>query len=125
MYKKLLIVFIGIIVFTIVGITNVNAMTIVLDPGHGGNGAGESVGAYNENKKIYEKDINLKISLYLKNYLERYENINIIMTRTDDSELTVFERAMIARNANADLLVSLHTNDASDRENNISKGSDT
>ena len=117
MKKKLLIATILSIAVMLVGVTNVNAMTIVLDPGHGGNGAGEAVGASNTDvtPAIYEKDINLKIGLYLKEYLEQYQDVNIIMTRTDDSALTIFKRAMIARQNNADLFVSLHTNDGASR----------
>lgn len=109
MTKKLLLTFITII--TIIAMTAQSfAMTIVLDPGHGGNGAGEAVGA--ENGELKERELNLKIGLYLKEFLEKYENVNVLMTRDDDSEMILFRRAIYARDNNADLLVSLHINDA-------------
>ena len=58
-----------------------NKQYICIDTGHGGiDGGGMS---YSE---IYEKDINLKISYYLKNYLENSE-YNIILTRNYDYDL--------------------------------------
>lgn len=48
-----------------------NAMTIVLDPGHGGTDSGAI-----ENG-IYEKDVNLKIANYLKEYLQQYNNVDL------------------------------------------------
>ena len=58
-----------------------NKQYICIDPGHGGiDGGGMS---YSE---IYEKDINLKISYYLKNYLEN-SGYNIILTRYGDYDL--------------------------------------
>lgn len=111
MTKKLLLTIITTI--TIIAITAQSfAMTIVLDPGHGGDGGGEAVGA--ENGELKERELNLKIGLFLKEYLEQYEGVNIIMTRDDDSPITVYNRAMLARKNNADLLVSLHINDAVD-----------
>lgn len=113
MLKKVLLTVVTFIAIVLMS-NQVNAMTIVLDPGHGGNGAGESKGA--SNGELLEKDINLKIGLYLREYLNQYKDVNVIMTRSDDSELTVYRRAMIARANKADLLVSLHTNDSANQE---------
>lgn len=87
--------------------TQVQAMTIVLDPGHGGTDNGSS--GYNG---VIEKDVNLKIGLYLRDYLNEYKDVNVIMTRDNDQYLTVFDRGIIARNNRADLFISLHNNDA-------------
>lgn len=95
-----------IIMFTILTTNVVQAMTIVLDPGHGGKEPGAVNGS------IYEKDVNLKIANYIKEYLQEYENVNVILTHNglSSGELMIFERAMIARNNKADLLISLHIN---------------
>lgn len=53
-------------------------ITIVIDPGHGGRDPGKI--GINDAK---EKDINLSISLKLKDLLEQ-SNINVIMTRSED-----------------------------------------
>ena len=88
--------------------SQVNAVKIVLDAGHGGH----DTGAINESKKIYEKTINLKIEQYLKSYLDEYENTEVILTRNDDTFLEIYDRSMIARNQKADLMISLHLNSA-------------
>lgn len=87
-------------------------MTIVLDAGHGGH----DVGAVSNN--IYEKTINLKVAQYLKQYLEEYEDTEIIMTRNDDTFLEIYDRAMVARNNNANLMISLHFNSATTSSTN-------
>lgn len=86
------------------------AFTIVLDPGHGG----EQPGAQRESKKgtIDEKDLNLKIAEYLKEALEQYKDVDVIMTREDDKKLDLSVRSNIAVSNDADLLVSLHNNAA-------------
>ena len=94
--------------------SQVNAVKIVLDAGHGGH----DTGAINESNKIEEKTINLKIAQYLKYYLEEYENTEIMLTRSDDTFLEIFDRSMIARNQKADLMVSLHLNSTNNASTN-------
>lgn len=103
--KNILIISI-IFLFIIILPSKLNAVTIVLDAGHGGHDSG----AVSNN--IYEKTINLKVTQYLKQYLEEYENVEIIMTRDDDTFLEIYDRSMVARNNNADLMISLHFNSA-------------
>jgi len=90
--KIILITLIAIFLFCIFNINNTNFiatilparnhnLTVVIDPGHGGYDPGK-VGVNN----ILEKDINLSISLYLKEYLELH-NYNVIMTRESDIHL--------------------------------------
>ena len=101
-----------IFLFALCSTNIVQAMTIVLDPGHGGQDPGTVNGS------IYEKDINLKIAKYLKEYLEEYEGVEVILTHNglSSGELTIFERAIIARNKKADLLVSIHINSSETSE---------
>lgn len=86
-----------------------NAISIVLDAGHGGHDSGAVA------KSIYEKTINLKVTQYLKEYLREYKDVNIILTRNNDTFLEVFDRSMIARNKKADLMISLHFNSATNK----------
>ena len=89
----------------------VKTMKIVIDPGHGGH----ETGAINYNDGIMEKDINLKTARYLKEYLENYYGVEIIMTHDgldNNTEMSVLDRGMVARNNNADLLLCLHFNAA-------------
>ena len=98
-----------------------NKQYICIDPGHGGiDGGGMS---YSE---IYEKDINLKISYYLKNYLEN-SGYNIILTRYGDYDLAsnntknrksedIKKRVEIINQENILLYISIHCNIYSDNK---------
>lgn len=91
---------------------------IVIDAGHGGMDGGAV-----SKSGISEKDINLKIAFYLKNYLEK-NGAKVIMTRSNDRSLHTNEkvsvkskkrsdllaRRNIANNADADILISIHLN---------------
>jgi N-acetylmuramoyl-L-alanine amidase len=85
--------------------------TIVLDPGHGGRdpgAVGRSIGAR-------EKDINLSVSLMLKEYLEQELGLNVLLTRSDDRFVSLQERTRFANDNKADLFISIHTNASRDR----------
>ena len=56
-------------------------LTVLLDAGHGADDSGK-VGI----NQVFEKDINLEIAKYVKEFLEK-EGINVVMTREDDSPL--------------------------------------
>lgn len=86
----------------------IKAFTIVLDPGHGG----EDSGAINVRANLKESEINYKIATYLASYLNRYQNIEVIITRTSTQNKSLQQRADVAINNNADLLMSLHINSA-------------
>ncbi len=87
---------------------------IVVDAGHGGLDPGTVY------KDIYEKDINLKISLYLEQYLSEY-GASVILTRNSDDDLsngvtnhrkkTDFDnRIKIINNKYTDMYLSIHLN---------------
>ena len=79
---------------------------ICLDPGHGGSDSG-AVGINN----VLEKNLTLKIATYLKGYLEQYDGVKVVMTRTDDStNPSLYQRAKIAADNNADIFISIHLN---------------
>ena len=89
----------------------VKTMKIVIDPGHGGH----ETGAINYNDGIMEKDITLKTARYLKEYFDDYYGVEIIMTHNgldNNTEMSVLDRGMCARNNKADLLLCLHFNAA-------------
>ena len=92
--------------------------TYVLDAGHGGVDPGTVVG------EIYEKNINLKISKYLKESLE-LKGATVIMTRDGDYDLGTpkatyrkksdFDhRIAIINHSQADYYLSIHLNFLSD-----------
>ncbi|MCM8822577.1 MAG: N-acetylmuramoyl-L-alanine amidase [Candidatus Omnitrophica bacterium] len=82
---------------------------ILIDPGHGGHDNG-AVGNYG----LKEKDVNLDISLRLRNHLAGYfkkgSKVIIKMTREDDRFLSLDERVEIAKKEKADIFFCVHTN---------------
>jgi len=78
---------------------------IVIDPGHGGS----EDGAKGPNG-FKEKDITLKISRYLKSYIENKIGIKVFMTRNSDRNISLEQRASIANNHKADMFISVHCN---------------
>ena len=77
--------------------------TVVVDAGHGGSDPGAVFGGINE------KDLNLDIAIRLQKLLIN-EGITVIMTRTNDKYVSLYDRARIANNVNADLFISVHNN---------------
>ncbi|MBQ9245317.1 N-acetylmuramoyl-L-alanine amidase [bacterium] len=81
-----------------------NGLTIFIDAGHGGNEKG-SVGP----TRVYEKDINLSISKYLTEELKN-SGVNVITSRTDDTQVKLYDRVDIAKKNNALISLSIHAN---------------
>lgn len=80
--------------------------TVIIDPGHGGKDPG-TTGL----SKVYEKDLNLAISLKLRNYIQnKYDDVQVIMTRETDEFIELKDRAKIANENEGDLFVSVHCN---------------
>lgn len=80
--------------------------TIVIDPGHGGSDPGATNGSY------LEKDFNLMIALKVENYLLQNYEVNIIMTRSSDTKISLTARTQLANSSNADFFLSIHHNAA-------------
>jgi N-acetylmuramoyl-L-alanine amidase len=78
---------------------------IVLDPGHGGRDTG-TVGPGG----IMEKDLVLGVSKELQKLLQDKLGAQVILTRTDDSYVSLEDRPLIANQQQADLFVSIHAN---------------
>ena len=108
------------ILFSIVFVSKAEAkdegddtFTVVIDPGHGGKDIGAT-----ENS-IKEKDINLKVAKYLESLIKKkLKNTKVVMTRDNDSYLTLQQRADIANKAQGDLFISIHTNSVEKRNKN-------
>ena len=83
-------------------------LTVVVDPGHGGERPG-AVYPNAEGVDIIERDLTLAISLKLRDRLEE-AGYNVVMTRETDIDVDLYERAEIANAVNADLFVSVHCN---------------
>ncbi len=91
---------------------------VVVDPGHGGEDGGAQ-----SRSGLFEKDVNLSVSLYLRDLLEA-AGVPVVMTRTEDKllydrtvdfkgrkkALDLAARLSIARSVPDSLLVSVHMN---------------
>ncbi len=82
---------------------DLTGVTIVVDPGHGGEDPGCMSGS------VCECDINLAVAQKVAAFLKEY-GATVVMTRTEDEYLSLTERAAIANEAEADYFVSLHCN---------------
>lgn len=84
---------------------------VVLDPGHGGYDPGSD--ATHNGHHYVEADINWKIANYTMQELQKYPNIEVHLTRTKENQYVgLIDRVRIAKNYQADLLVSQHINSA-------------
>ncbi|MGI9357036.1 MAG: N-acetylmuramoyl-L-alanine amidase [Rhizobiaceae bacterium] len=85
---------------------------VVLDPGHGGidYGAGGRRG-------VQEKDVTLNFAKQLAAQLQKNSSYQVMMTRDDDSFVSLTERLEFARRVRADLFVSIHADSL--RQRNI------
>ncbi len=84
--------------------------TVFIDPGHGGNDPGNLGVVNNKDKKVFEKDIALEISKKVAKILSNQNDIQVVISRTEDKYLSKEERANMANAQNADVLVSIHLN---------------
>ncbi len=78
---------------------------IVIDPGHGGENLGTE-----SNPNYKEKDILMKTAKALVKELEKYEEFEVYLTREEDVDISLRDRAVFAKKVNADFLFSLHYN---------------
>ena len=90
--------------------------TICIDAGHGGSNEGTKE-TY-DGVLIKEKDINLVIAKKLQWYLEQNDNLNVIMTRTSDTDVSIGGRIDYAKGNNPDYVISVHINSKSQDNTN-------
>jgi N-acetylmuramoyl-L-alanine amidase len=78
-------------------------VTIVLDPGHGG----EDPGAIGRAGSM-EKEVTLQVARRLKAQINAEPNMRTLLTRDGDYFIPLHQRVVKARNVQADLFVSIH-----------------
>lgn len=78
-------------------------VTIMLDPGHGG----EDPGAVGK-RGTYEKNVTLAIARRLKRRIDAEPNMRAVMTRNGDFFVPLHVRVQKARRIQADLFLSIH-----------------
>ncbi|MBO1006009.1 N-acetylmuramoyl-L-alanine amidase, partial [Pseudogracilibacillus auburnensis] len=78
---------------------------IFIDPGHGGNDSGAT------GNGLREKDLTLAISKSIADYLiNNYSNVEVRLSRTNDTFITLEDRAKMANSWKADYFLSAHIN---------------
>lgn len=97
-----ILVFVLFIIFSFPALSKV----VLIDPGHGG----EEIGAVGRlrKKKIYEKDLSLRLAKKIKDELSKHTVA--YLTRSLDRTVTLQERADLADLIKADLFLSIHFN---------------
>lgn len=79
--------------------------TIAVDPGHGGDDPGTQAAG-----GLTEKDLTLAVARRLKATIEGRLGVRVLLTRDEDRNVPLDERAAVANNNKADLFISLHAN---------------
>lgn len=79
-------------------------VVIMIDPGHGGQNTG---GQFNT---LEEKNLTMITAAAMKEELEKYEGVQVYMTREADVDVPLALRAKSAENVGANYLISLHYN---------------
>jgi N-acetylmuramoyl-L-alanine amidase len=82
---------------------------IVIDPGHGGPDPG-AIGAHG----TYEKHVTLAMAKELKQQMEQTGRYKVVLTRDRDVFLRLRDRVAYAREAGADLFISIHADSVGD-----------
>ncbi len=82
--------------------------TVVLDPGHGGKDDGARAHG------LVEKNLSLDVALRVEKILKPF-NFPVIVTRRDDTFISLEERTAVANRLESAIFVSIHFNHAPDR----------
>jgi len=86
--------------------------TVVLDPGHGGsvNLGGSDANHAVSPSGVLEKNMTLEFAQLVQTALSSEADVQVILTRTGDVNLSLAARANVARDSGADLFLSIHFN---------------
>ena len=84
-------------------------MLVALDAGHGKNTAGKR----SPDETFYEYEFNRAIATRIKKHLERC-GVSVLLSAPDDTDVSLSARCRAAKNAKADIFVSIHANASGD-----------
>lgn len=79
-------------------------VVIVIDPGHGGENEGTIENGFQE------KSMTMTTAMAMYEELRQYDNVEVYLTRTEDQDMSLKERAEFAAAVQADFLFSIHYN---------------
>jgi N-acetylmuramoyl-L-alanine amidase len=98
-----------VLAFLICGVIELSAASkkhiIVIDPAHGGQDTGIML-----TDKIAEKDITLAVAQALRKELAKENNLEVILTRDSDKEVSLDDRRKNIAKIKPDFVLSFHTN---------------
>jgi N-acetylmuramoyl-L-alanine amidase len=106
-----------------------DGVRVCIDPGHGGQEKWDKLlytgGTRGVATRQTESDVNLRVALLLRHYLEA-AGADVVMTRTSDVRCTncgtkqdeLDYRSNLANSTNADLFISIHHNESTDPSTN-------
>ncbi len=97
----------------------VQAATILIDPGHGGEdlGAKSSIWKNQKMSVVFEKDIALELSKLIQKELKAL-GYSVYLTRSYDRAVSLHERSHMADKVRADLFISVHANSSGSADSN-------
>jgi len=87
------------------------ASLVIIDPGHGGNDRGVPIAG-----SLHEKDLTLDIAKNIGKAFKNDKNIHVLLTRSDDRDISLPERLNVSGKKKPDLFISLHVNAGFDRK---------
>ncbi|MDR3694885.1 N-acetylmuramoyl-L-alanine amidase [Mucilaginibacter sp.] len=98
--------------------TGYKLRTIIVDPGHGGKPSG-TTGNYSHGASgsySSERNVTLALALKLQKELEKeLPSVKVVLTRSNEDDVSWQRRAEIANENKGDLFISLHCNSLPDR----------
>ena len=100
---KIIITFLYVFIAAMMCCAFSNTSSVVIDAGHGGSDTGAVSDGY------FEKEWNLDTARACANELVKY-GVYVYETRTDDTYITLENRANLANNNNVDYFISIHHN---------------
>jgi N-acetylmuramoyl-L-alanine amidase len=89
---------------------------VVIDPGHGG----ANIGAVTTGG-LREKDLTLDVGMRLEELLSDRTDVRVVMTRSEDRALGLWDRRDVSNDNRADLFISIHFNGSPDKAVNRSE----
>ncbi|GAB4318355.1 MAG: hypothetical protein Kow0059_11790 [Candidatus Sumerlaeia bacterium] len=90
--------------------TSTSKKVVVIDPGHGGVSTGARSRSLVGGRYVWEKDVVLSYARRLEQLINQSPNMRAVLTRRDDSYVSLNDRVRFAVEHDGDVFISLHCN---------------
>src|ERR1035437_6847281 len=84
------------------------SLTVMIDPGHGGRDHGAVKNG------VFESNITLNVSRQLRDLLKKDRRFQVLLSRDEDTSVSLYRRAVLAKTKKADIFLSIHVNSSPD-----------